>query len=659
MRTKPHTSTLSILFIILLAGISATAGLPTDLLNKQTLSALEAQLTDIQAELDTLANYSIRSGTGAVGYRSIYHDTTTKKEWIQIDFQTAHSLDEVILVPVVRRDPLTGFSSDGFPRHLRLIAGTVDNPDGQLVAEYTEPPNEPTRIAPLLMSCPGVTASWIRIETDQLALRSFDDRYVLQLSEIMAFSGPENVALHQSVTTKSSWGHSRAWSAAFLIDGFVPYLMDAARGEQSASFMTKINNDNLLSLTIDLENTQPVSGLTLHAIDTSYVLPQAHSSDYGIPQGMRLEGANQPDFSDSQTLLELKLESIYKMASVMYWAFPASTCRYVRLTQTAPSGEVRNDPNTSIFGFTEIELLFNGTNVALGKTITANKTLSHQNRPLKRLTDGRNMFGNILPLRDWMEQLARRHELEATRPLVEAELARRYARQKENLQSLIWLTALLAAGIGCSVLIGQLIKQRHIAKIKERFAADLHDELGANLHTIGLLSDLAEEAKDEPDELTMLHQRIRSVTERTGTAMRHCTNMVEANELYAGLEKDMRRAAERIMAKLDHNLSIEGTNHLNQLKPSTRADLFLFYKETLVNISRHSGATCFSTRLTADKHEVRLHIRDNGCGLSEGIPASLKRRARLLGAHVTVDTPADGGTDIYLQLKTRRWGRRK
>jgi signal transduction histidine kinase len=658
MAAKSNTSRGLILLSLMLAG-ACLAKPPADDLSALSPADLEQRLVDIDHELKTLANYSIRGGAGTIGYRSDHHKTAHHLEWVQIDFETAHPLDEVALVPVVRRDPQTAFSSDGFPEHIRLIAGMANDVKGEVIAEYTQNQIAPSRIAPLLIPCRGITASWIRIETERLSRRTFDGRYALHLSEIMAFSGTKNVALHQSVTSKSSWGRSLAWGPHCVVDGFVPYLMDAASEEKSVAFMSRIKNKNPTSLTIDLGEKKPVSGLNLHAIDNSHVLPQAHPSGLGIPHGMRLEGANRPDFSDSEILLYMHLDTIYDMAPVMSWAFPENTHRYFRLSVTAPSEDLMVDPGSSRFGFAEIELLSNGNNIALGKPVSSNIKTTHPNRPLSALTDGHNMFGPILPIRNWMQQLARRHDLEAARPLVVAELSRRYIRQKKNLQRLIWLASLLAGGIGFTVLIEQLIRQRQIAQIKERFAADLHDELGANLHTIGLLSDLAEESKNDPDELTMLHQRIRNVTTQTGTAMRHCTSMTEANGLYTGLESDMQRAADRIMAKLDHELSISGAEYLSQLKPRTRVDLFLFYKETLVNISRHSGATRFSTRLEADHKEIRLSISDNGCGLPEGVPSSLKRRARLLGAKVTAETPTSGGAGIHLTLKTRPWGRQK
>jgi signal transduction histidine kinase len=197
--------------------------------------------------------------------------------------------------------------------------------------------------------------------------------------------------------------------------------------------------------------------------------------------------------------------------------------------------------------------------------------------------------------------------------------------------------------------------------MKERFAADLHDELGANLHTIGLLSDLAEESAVSPEELSILHQRIRNVTERTGIAMRHCANLIEASSLDSGLRANFERASRRILAKLENSISITGEEHLEKLSARTRFDLFLFFNECLVNISRHAEATQFSTELRADSHEIKLSVSDNGRGIFHpkvnGIPKSLKRRARLLGAKLNVDSPENGGTRINLQLRTRKWGR--
>ena len=65
--------------------------------------------------------------------------------------------------------------------------------------------------------------------------------------------------------------------------------------------------------------------------------------------------------------------------------------------------------------------------------------------------------------------------------------------------------------------------------------------------------------------------------------------MFSSDALYNGLVVDMQRSAQRIMAKLEHGFYIEGEEYIDQLERHTCFDLSLFYKECLVNISRHSG----------------------------------------------------------------------
>jgi signal transduction histidine kinase len=135
--------------------------------------------------------------------------------------------------------------------------------------------------------------------------------------------------------------------------------------------------------------------------------------------------------------------------------------------------------------------------------------------------------------------------------------------------------------------------------------------------------------------------------------------MLEADGYYTDLKEDMARASRRIMAKLENDIEIKGEEYLSKLNQRTRVDLYLFFKECLVNISRHAVANKFKTCLTADRKQVLLIISDNGRGVDEEqdpIPKSLQRRADLLRATINVDCPDSGGTQIKLTLPIRRWG---
>ena len=68
--------------------------------------------------------------------------------------------------------------------------------------------------------------------------------------------------------------------------------------------------------------------------------------------------------------------------------------------------------------------------------------------------------------------------------------------------------------------------------MRERFAADLHDELGANIHTIGLLGDLARDT-DSPEERQELLERSRFFTERSGNAIRNWSQVLGSTWAFA------------------------------------------------------------------------------------------------------------------------------
>ncbi|SMP70834.1 Signal transduction histidine kinase [Neorhodopirellula lusitana] len=641
------------------------------------LSQLEQRIAEIKSSLEELAPISLRGGVGSIGFRSRAYEEADHDIWVEIDLGEESLIETIVLVPTVWRDTKLGFVADGFPVKFDVIVGVDGDADGEVIGSYGPQDALLPRIAPLIVPCPSPTnASWVRVAARTLSPRIWDQRYDFQLSEIFVFQGEENLALHQPVRV-SEGDDTKAPSRQrqFLVDGFVPYSMDAAVGEQSIAYVSEIGVGDQPALTLDLGKVQPLNRIHLHGPDISDTVPQAVAADYAIPRHLQILGACEADFSDAQVLTDLNLRSIYEVGPIIMSRFPEVDCRYVRFVALEPyvrDGEIRAGKIVSgtQIGFAEIEIFSKGQNVALGKTFSSDFGHETIDRFWAALTDGLNFYGEVLSIRTWMNQLALRHDLEAELPVVAQEVRVRYAEQTANLRFMTWLAALLGVGIGFTWLVSRMLQMRQLSEVKERFAADLHDELGANLHTIGLLSDLADDFQDSPDELTTFLKRIRSVTERTGIAMRNCTDMHDAGELYTGFKSDMQRAAERIVVHLDHDLTIEGETYLNRLKPRTRMDLFLFYKESLVNICRHSGATELVTRLSGTPHEINLHIADNGRGIPEAgfpatessrhgktvVPPSLRRRARLLGATIRAESPADGGTCIHLKLQTRRWG---
>jgi len=635
--------------------VSATPHVKTS-----SISQMEHRLTVIDSKLSGLASFSMRSGVGTVGFRSEDHLDPRHTEWIQIELGETATIDQIVLVPTIWRDTKKGFQADGFPIEFKLIAGTGQSTN--VVASFDATDNLLPRIAPLTAPFPAMSASWVRVEASLLSPRAWDGRYLLQLSEILVFSDTENVALRQPVKTSSiGTGAGRSRIKEALVDGFVPYLMAAAQGEQSIAFMSPPVTESHPELTIDLGKTRPLNRIHLHTPELGDTVPQSSEPGHGIPRRLLIEGANQSDFSDAILLIEYRMDSIFNAGPIIMRRFPETACRYIRLTAIEPY-LMYGSPEKSQLGFSEIELFSKGCNVALGKSVKSNFETG-PDRSFFSLTDGRNLYGTILPIRTWMNELALRQDLETERPLLFHKLHQRYEHQKVNIRRMGWLATLLAAGIAFTILIERMFHMRHVAKIRARFAADLHDELGANVNTIGLLSDVALASMDSPERLKNVLQRSRELTERTGTAVRHCIDLQKASGLFEDLPSDMQKTARRILNDLEYKFSFEGEEFLTTLNPRRQSDLFLFFKECLVNISRHAEASQINGSLIATRKKIILTITDNGHGISDsvknGIPSSLKRRARLLGGQITAEPSENGGTCITLTLRPRKWGFRK
>ncbi len=630
-----------------------------------SLPELEQRLSDIDSELSQLARYNLRGGTGSLGYRSRTSSTPETAEWIRIDLVDTFTIDQVVLIPTLWRDSKTGVRAEGFPVEFQVLAGTDEQ--SQVVASYSEEDQLTPRIAPLAISFPPTEASWVRIEISSLSPNIGDQVYTLQLSEILVFSGMENVALQKNIKATNHRAKRGHQHQSYLTDGFGPYLMDAATGKRSQTRLIRVTGGPQTppTLTLDLKASYPVNQINLHTANVALSIPKVHFNSWAVPRHVRVSGANKRDFSDETLLFEHEQRSIYDIGPIIMQRFEQTRCRYIRVTILDHHPVVSSGEGTDSIGFTEIEVLSEGRNVAIGSPIATSSNLSYDAETLIRISDGLNYYGQILPMRTWMNQLSRRHDLEAERPQVIAALNLRYERQRTNLHLLAWAVALLAAGTIVSILIGKVLRQRAIYQTRERIAADLHDELGANLHAIGLFGDLAKkevakaEAQEKWGKLLRYVDEVRSLTEYAGKTAQYTTNMLLAKELYENLPEEMKRTATRLLTDLEHEMSFTNSEDLQTLSPQRRLGLFLFYKECLTNIIRHSEATKVETRLTTDPKQICLVVSDNGIGLKETVgdipPDSLKRRARLLKAKLTTQCPAEGGTQITLKMPLHNW----
>ena len=106
---------------------------------QHSAAGLQEKLASIDRELGQLARPNMRSGAGSIGYRSFpAHGDPQHKEWFQVELGQVRTVERIVLVPTIWRDSKHGPVADGFPLEFRLLAGTGEDSEGEVIASFAE-----------------------------------------------------------------------------------------------------------------------------------------------------------------------------------------------------------------------------------------------------------------------------------------------------------------------------------------------------------------------------------------------------------------------------------------------------------------------------------------------------------------------------------------
>ncbi|GAA4320000.1 ligand-binding sensor domain-containing protein [Flaviaesturariibacter amylovorans] len=194
-------------------------------------------------------------------------------------------------------------------------------------------------------------------------------------------------------------------------------------------------------------------------------------------------------------------------------------------------------------------------------------------------------------------------------------------------------------------------QQRALEAERNRISRDMHDEIGAGLTHIALLSELLQaQQKPEPDMR-------RDVATISSAARRLVRNMGEIiwtlhpqNDSLENLLAYMREQVQEYFEPFDIDLSIRFPNPVPVIRLSNeeRRNLFLVVKEALHNALKHSGATRISLEASIAGSELRFVVSDNGKGLREKVRTganglrNMEKRMLDIGGAFALQTGAAG-----------------
>ena len=618
----------------------------------RNLVEVEARVQWLQASLGYLAAFEEKPLKEELGWRCGCLDESAGDPWVALDLGREVPLGEIFLIPAQRQ---TGDLNDLFPRIFTVEAACqADFSDARVIHSSGNVHQASPQGYPLRLSGDGQPARHVRLTLEEGHHRGL--RNAAALSEIFVFNFERHpVSFGAKVTAGRSVDVPGIWSPEYLVDGRTPLGL----WEGGASTWTSSRGDCLevtaedprAEWMLDFGKSATIDRLVLFP----YALPEL-SGPGVVPPSLKIEVANQPDFSDATVIaLSGKDNLPNDLTTPLVLPTRQMPARYLRVV----SDKAWQLGTRYLQALGEIEAWSGNENLAAGLPITVrNGGLDH---PIRELTDGVGSH-QILPIYSWLTQLVERRQ-------VEGKLAdlngRRTTMASESELNTTWGGAI---AIGLTFLIPvaiverrRLVSRSQLDKLRKRIASDLHDDIGSNLGSISIIARSAKrdlEKKLGPGELTNDLGEVETIARESSLAMRDIVWLLERRQDTIGdLVQRMRDCAARLLRDVEYSLACRSSKTTAKLTLDAKRHLFLFYKEALHNIVKHSKATTVVVRLYDVRDKLVMEVVDNGVGLPRGENdqmAAVKKisdRARVLEGTLQVESEPGQGTTLRLSVK--------
>ena len=235
-----------------------------------------------------------------------------------------------------------------------------------------------------------------------------------------------------------------------------------------------------------------------------------------------------------------------------------------------------------------------------------------------------------------------------------------------------WFRGLIVlAGAGVLWLLYALRVRRLATSIQARFddrleervriARDLHDTLLQGIFSASIHFDVANNRLPTDSPAKPSVQRGMELLTQVSKEGR---NTLLALRTTASSQSDLEEALSRLRgefslpANVDFRVITEGEPE--RLRPLIRDEVYLIVREAVINAFRHSEASAIEVKVGYISRNLRVSVRDNGCGIDEELLKSgreghwgltnMRERAERIGGRFKVLSRAKAGTVVRLWI---------
>ena len=201
-------------------------------------------------------------------------------------------------------------------------------------------------------------------------------------------------------------------------------------------------------------------------------------------------------------------------------------------------------------------------------------------------------------------------------------------------------------------------REREIEKIRSRISTDIHDDIGAGLSRLAMISEITKEENNLSKEVAGKLDKLSSTSRELMTSLREIVwAMNPKNDMAESLLSYLRTYTYNYFEDSGIETRVnftEGANNIS-FNPEIRRNIFLIVKEAFNNVLKYAQCSNVETSFRIENHKALFEIKDDGIGFNmettnefgNGL-TNMRKRCEAIGGSFEMSSISGKGTVILL-----------
>jgi signal transduction histidine kinase len=199
-----------------------------------------------------------------------------------------------------------------------------------------------------------------------------------------------------------------------------------------------------------------------------------------------------------------------------------------------------------------------------------------------------------------------------------------------------------------------------VERVRTRLATDLHDDLGAGLVEIAILSEVARQNSAEPAQAEAMEAVAAKARELRSAISDIVWSVDPARDQLTNVVERWRQIANSALGNISLRFSAPPEQETDSITVSfaARRHLILIFKEAVANVARHAGASHVAVTVELERRHLTVSISDDGCGFAPAPDEAnggnglrnMRSRADEMNGAIDIKTAPGAGTVVKFSV---------